>query len=104
MTIIGEKNGKTRTIKVLEAKSTHAFADEALLILSLDPRAANSRNYLKSAVKNNMLKAYRRGKVTQVYDRADLDVLAKKLDAGHVLINTANYELVWDFDYKNQES
>lgn len=101
--MIGEKNGKTRTIKVLKAKSTHAFADEALLILSLDPRAANARNYLKSAVRKKMIRAYSRGKVTQVYDRADLKELSKKLDAGHVLINTAKYELVYDFDYKNKE-
>ena len=85
-------------VKIVDTKSTHAFPDEALMILSIDPRIKKSIRYLKSAVSKGMIKAYSRGKVKEVYDRADLAEISEKLDNGHVLIDSAKYELVYDFE------
>lgn len=78
-------------------QSQHAFKDEALLILSIDPKSSPNRKYLTYAANNGLIIRYPRGKRNFVYDRPSLLKLAKKLDKGEVLIDTSDYSFQHDF-------
>lgn len=89
-------------IKVLDPTSPHAFPDEALLMLTIDPRTPNARMYLRSAVAEKLIRDYPRGKVARVYNRADIIELADKLDNGHVRIDTSTRKFICDFVYEKK--
>lgn len=89
--------------KTLNFDSKHAFPDEALMILSIDPTKAGNRHYLTSANRIELLKRYPRGKQMFVYDREDLKVLAGKLDRGEIVLNSSNYSMCFDFDHESQK-